>query len=438
MRIDPENINPYAVDGQYDKIRPYPGLVYAVFLVILGASLLQFFRGESNADFIASVNSACFFVFATLYLLISMNRQIKYRPYAYNTIYYAGFALFVFSMAVTFIILSVYLFRQPEYFGEPFIYATRLLESAARFIMMTSPFLVIFSVAMIISNIQLIRKEGFRSVNVLGIILASMLMAGIVFQIVYNLQVQRSHSVMMIHEIISHAFSTVFLYFECLLIGTIISNFIALKFKVPDDLEAVIVLGCAMRRDGTPTPLLAGRCDKAMELYREQCERTGRSPLIVASGGQGADEIMSEAECMKNYIVSSGIPEKDVFVESRSMRTSENMLFSKEIIDVQRHLAEKENNNSSEFGKAVKKDKYSSRMVFATTNYHVFRSGIIASDCGMKIIGQGAKTKWYFWPNAAVREFAGLLVRQRKKQAFILSAMIAVYVLYTIAFYSMY
>lgn len=435
MKTDSENINPYAREGHYNKIRPYPWLMYAVFLICLGASLLQYFRGNSDADLIASVNSACFCVFATLYLLLSLRRQIRFRPYAYNTIYYSGFALFVSSVAVTFTILSVYLFRQPEYYSEPFIYASRLLESAAQYIMMTSPFLVIFSVAMIISNIQLIRKEGFRFVNVLGIILAVMLMAGIVFQIVYNVRFPRSHSVMLIHQIISHAFSTVFLYFECLLIGTIIANGVSLKFRVPDDLEAVIVLGCGMRSDGTPTPLLAGRCDKAIELYKDYHKRTGRRPLIVASGGQGPDEIMSEAECMKNYIVSCGIPEEDVFMEMRSTNTKENMLFSKEILDVQRHLAEKE--NKIDIAK-TKRDKYSSRMAFATTNYHVFRSGIIANNCDLKIIGQGAKTKWYFWPNAAVREFVGLLVRKRKKQALILSLMIAVYVLYTVAYYSMY
>ena len=27
----------------------------------------------------------------------------------------------------------------------------------------------------------------------------------------------------------------------------------------------------------------------------------------------------------------------------------------------------------------------------------------------------GSKTKWYFWPNAFIREFIGLIVSQKKK-----------------------
>ena len=32
----------------------------------------------------------------------------------------------------------------------------------------------------------------------------------------------------------------------------------------------------------------------------------------------------------------------------------------------------------------------------------------------MNVDGMGAKTKWYFWPNALIREFVGMLVREWK------------------------
>ena len=41
--------------------------------------------------------------------------------------------------------------------------------------------------------------------------------------------------------------------------------------------------------------------------------------------------------------------------------------------------------------------------------YHVFRALLLARKQGMKCVGYGAKTKWYFTLNALLREFAGYL-----------------------------
>ena len=75
------------------------------------------------------------------------------------------------------------------------------------------------------------------------------------------------------------------------------------------------------------------------------------------------------------------------------------------------------------------------KVAFATTNYHVFRSGLCARRVKMRAVGMGAKTKWYFWPNAAVREFVGLLTEHRGKQALIFAGMIVFYVMLTLMAY---
>ena len=54
----------------------------------------------------------------------------------------------------------------------------------------------------------------------------------------------------------------------------------------------------------------------------------------------------------------------------------------------------------------------------------------------MNAFGMGAQTKWYFWPNAAVREFVGLLTEHRGKQAAVLITMAAVYCVLTLLVYS--
>ena len=65
---------------------------------------------------------------------------------------------------------------------------------------------------------------------------------------------------------------------------------------------------------------------------------------------------------------------------------------------------------------------------FATTKYHVFRSGLYAKRVKLQAEGIGSDTKWYFWPNASVRELVGLMTEHRGKQALVLLGMIAVYV----------
>ena len=53
------------------------------------------------------------------------------------------------------------------------------------------------------------------------------------------------------------------------------------------------------------------------------------------------------------------------------------------------------------------------KIAFSTTNYHVFRGYILSRKCGFDAKGISAPTKTYFYPNAFLREFVGLLVDQR-------------------------
>ena len=90
------------------------------------------------------------------------------------------------------------------------------------------------------------------------------------------------------------------------------------------------------------------------------------------------------------------------------------MRFSKQIIDGLRNNA---------------------KVAFFTTNYHVFRAGLKARRVHMDARGMGAPTRWYFWPNAAVREFVGLLTEHRGKQAAVLITLAAVYSVLTVLVY---
>ena len=67
------------------------------------------------------------------------------------------------------------------------------------------------------------------------------------------------------------------------------------------------------------------------------------------------------------------------------------------------------------------------KIAFSTTNYHVFRGGLLARRVKMRAVGMGAETKWYFRPNASVREFVGLLTEHKLKQAVIFGSLMVFY-----------
>ena len=354
-----------------------------------------------------------YYLIVPILLFRAFFRQLRYNPYSYNTVFYMGFAFFSLFVLAAHIMITVQVAEYPEGFSSLWLIGT-LAGTAENFMLFTSPFLFLFSCALCISNISLIRHEGFRAVNLLGIILSVLLVGGVVFIFFFDRYVSGSVWEVMIHDLISHLFSAIYLYIECMILGVIIADKIAARYEPEKDKDYLIVLGCGLRADGTPTPLLRGRLDRALKFYEKQKEETGKEPTFITSGGQGPNEVIPESLSMKNYLVANGVPEERIIQEDRSTDTFENMKFSKEKIP--------------EITKETK-------IAFATTNYHVFRSGIFARRVKMRAVGMGAKTKWYFWPNAAVREFVGLLTQHKLKQAIILGCMIAFYVILTVLNY---
>ena len=61
-----------------------------------------------------------------------------------------------------------------------------------------------------------------------------------------------------------------------------------------------------------------------------------------------------------------------------------------------------------------------------TTAYHVFRALLLAKQQGIKCVGYGAKTKWYFTLNALLREFVGYLRLTWKKHTLVVGMVSAI------------
>ena len=93
-----------------------------------------------------------------------------------------------------------------------------------------------------------------------------------------------------------------------------------------NDNTTIVVLGCKVK-NGRPSLMLARRLDAAYKYLSEH-----ETVCAVVSGGQGSDEAISEAECMKIYLTENGIAPERIFMEDKSTTTKENLAFSKKLI----------------------------------------------------------------------------------------------------------
>lgn len=117
----------------------------------------------------------------------------------------------------------------------------------------------------------------------------------------------------------------------------------------------IIVLGAGLNGDQVSERLKL-RLDKAVEALRVNSDA-----LVIVSGGQGSDELMTEAEAMKEYLVRAGIDDSRIIKEERSTSTYENFLYSKKILD---------------------KIGPSKEILIITSDFHAFRSEFIAKKLG--------------------------------------------------------
>ena len=136
------------------------------------------------------------------------------------------------------------------------------------------------------------------------------------------------------------------------------------------DFDYVIIHGAGLLNGGRISKLLSQRLDKAIDIYRKD----PTPPILIPSGGKGSDEVISEAEAMKQYLIEKGIPADMIIKEDRSATTFENLTNSKAIID------------------AREGRKYT---VLVTSNYHVYRALRYCRRIGLMATGVGSKVAFY-------------------------------------------
>ncbi len=123
----------------------------------------------------------------------------------------------------------------------------------------------------------------------------------------------------------------------------------------------IIVLGAGVYGE-TPSITLEHRLEGAARYLDANPETKA-----VLSGGQGAGEDITEAECMRRYLTAHGIAPERLLAEDRSTSTKENLLFSKAVIEADGGIAD--------------------GVVIVSSGYHLFRATKMAEMLGIGATG---------------------------------------------------
>ncbi len=131
-----------------------------------------------------------------------------------------------------------------------------------------------------------------------------------------------------------------------------------------DGVDCIIVLGCLVKADGTPSDMLADRISVGVTLYQN-----GTSPKLLMSGDHGQKEY-DEVNVMKSCAIDDGVPSEDVFMDHAGFSTYESIYRAKEI-----------------FG--------AKKIVIVTQQYHLHRALYVANALGIEAYGVSADLRSY-------------------------------------------
>ena len=235
---------------------------------------------------------------------------------------------------------------------------------------------IILIVTLFIEGIKVIRHEGLKSANLLTMLFSVLLYLYLaVWPVIGGLEKGKLGT--KLYVLISLSAVYVLALMAVYLLSAALNLF---HWKKRRGADYIIVLGAGVI--GTRgTLLLTARIDKGIELLHHNPDAK-----LILSGGQGPGEDIAEGEAMARYVEQKDVGLEKIIVEGTSTSTEENLLFSRELME-----------------------KSCSKVIVVTTAYHIFRALLLAKQQGLKCVGFGARTKWYFALNALICEFVGYL-----------------------------
>ena len=157
--------------------------------------------------------------------------------------------------------------------------------------------------------------------------------------------------------------------------GTVDENILSVEEAAAlQDVDCILVLGCGVHDDGSPSDMLYDRLRRSVELYE-----AGAATKLLMTGDHGRDGY-DEVDTMKSFAVEAGIPSEDVFMDHAGFSTYESMYRAKEIFQAE-------------------------KIIIVTQEYHLYRAVYIARTLGLEAYGVDADYRNYLGQTARdVRE----------------------------------
>ena len=281
-------------------------------------------------------------------------------------------------------------------------------------LVLLTPFLTIGF--LLINTVVVVRNNGFSLTSMLPFLMAGFLVLLIASPTIVN---YFDPDVRHIIVFVLGLFTLEGLWFSFTFMALLFYSWVYRLLPRRRQYNYIIIHGAGL--DGPrPTPLLAGRIDKALELWKKQHQH-GK---FVVSGGQGADEVVSEAQAMRDYLLEKGVPGDAILMEDKSTTTWENLRYSLAIINADRATGvdatssaavassgdvtttASDASTSDASGTVASSSDFTTAVV--TSDFHVFRCAEYAHNLGIKADGIGSHTKGWYWPTAFIREFIAI------------------------------
>jgi uncharacterized SAM-binding protein YcdF (DUF218 family) len=120
--------------------------------------------------------------------------------------------------------------------------------------------------------------------------------------------------------------------------------------------DAIVVLGAA-QYNGKPSPVLRGRLDHALSLYKQK-----RAKLIVVTGGRQPGDRATEATASANYLLERGVPDQRIIREVKGRNTYQSLAAAARVL----------------------RARSMSQVLLVTDGFHAARVAAIAEEVGLK------------------------------------------------------
>lgn len=268
-------------------------------------------------------------------------------------------------------------------------------------LVLLTPFLTI--IFLLVNTVVVVKNNGFSLTSMLPFLMAGFLILLIASPAIVSYLDPNTHRIVVV---LLGLFMLEGLWFSFTFVALLFYSWIYRILPRRRTYDYIIIHGAGLNGP-RPTPLLAGRIDKALELWGKQHQH-GK---FVVSGGQGADEVVSEAKAMRDYLLEKDVPLDAILMEDRSTTTWENLKYSIGIINNDRTASANTASvdaslSSGSFAASTTATECTTAVV--TSDFHVFRCAEYAHNLGLKADGIGSHTKGWYWPTAFIREFIAI------------------------------